>query len=108
MDYSNTNERVSQLSSDSIGNHIESLIQNELNANNYDTNINIALNHLTQLINLSTSDCLLSIDQHNDQDGLINQNKNMNQINLGERCFKKKKNRIIMIQKYLKQIIELV
>ena len=67
-----------------MSNHIESLIQNELNANNYDTNINIALNHLTQLINLNSHDCLLSIEPQSDQDDLVNQNKNMNQINLGE------------------------
>ena len=45
---------------DPFNNQMESLIQNELNSNNFESNINLAFNNLTEMMNMNNSDCLLS------------------------------------------------
>lgn len=58
IDHEEINGNLSD--TDPFNNQMESLIQNELNSNNFERNINLAFNNLTQMMNMNNTDCLLS------------------------------------------------
>ena len=60
---SDTERQEQEISnSDTLDNQIDSIMQNELNSSNFERSINIAFNHLTQMINLNNADCMLNLN----------------------------------------------
>lgn len=76
---------------DPLNNQIESLIQDELNSNNFERSINIAFSHLSHMINLNNPDLgllnLNSTANNNSANGMVsaetNSNNNISDSDIG-------------------------